>query len=226
MTNYAVAEKFLSINGEGLFAGLPAAFIRFRGCNLRCSYCDTAWAQTESCPAEIMNETEILDYIRSTSAVCCTLTGGEPVLRDGFDGLCRLLLTEDGLRTEIETNGSADLKALAELRRCNEDKLSFTMDWKLPSSGMESKMLDSNFDCLTLTDSVKFVCGSYDDLIRAREIIVKYGLYGKCQTIFSGVYGKIRPDEIVQFILDNRLNKSRFQLQLHKFIWDPEKRGV
>lgn len=205
MTNFAVAEKFLSINGEGLFAGLPAVFIRFRGCNLRCSYCDTAWAQTE---------------------VCCTLTGGEPVLRDGFDDLCSLLLKENGLRTEIETNGSADLKALAELRRCNEDKLPFTMDWKLPSSEMESKMLDSNFDCLTLTDSVKFVCGSYGDLIRAREIIVKYGLYGKCQTIFSAVYGKIRPDEIVQFILDNKLNKSRFQLQLHKFIWDPEKRGV
>lgn len=226
MTKFAVAEKFLSINGEGLFAGMPAVFIRFRGCNLRCSYCDTAWAQTEQCPAEMLNELQILEYIRSTEAVCCTLTGGEPVLRDGFDGLCRLLLKENDLRTEIETNGSVDLRSLAELRKGSEDRLSFTMDYKLPSSGMEGKMLVSNFELLTVTDSVKFVCGSYDDLTRAKEIIENYGLYGKCQTIFGAVFGKIRPDEIVRFILDNKLNKSRFQLQLHKFIWEPDKRGV
>lgn len=223
MAEFYVAEKFLSINGEGLRAGQPAVFIRFRGCDLKCSYCDTAWAQGEDCPAEIMTETEIVDYILSAGVKCCTLTGGEPVLREDFDKLCRLLSEQKALRTEIETNGSVDLSAIAAERGEN---IVFTMDYKLPSSGMEQHMCTENFRLLEERDCVKFVCGSRSDLERAYEIINKYGLSEKCGTIFSPVFGKIEPAEIVDFILEKQLMTSRVQLQLHKFIWDPNKRGV
>lgn len=223
MSGFYVAEKFLSINGEGLRAGQPAVFIRFRGCNLKCSYCDTAWAQGENCPAEAMTENEILEYILSTGVKCCTLTGGEPVLREGFDKLCMLLSEQDDLRTEIETNGSADLSSIAAIRGEN---IVFTMDYKLPSSGMEQHMNTENFKCLAKGDCVKFVCGSSEDLDRAYEVIREHKLSEKCDTIFSPVFGRIEPADIVDFILEKKLMGARVQLQLHKFIWDPDKRGV
>lgn len=223
MAGFYVAEKFLSINGEGLRAGQPAVFIRFRGCNLKCSYCDTAWAQGEDCPAEIMTENEILEYILSSGVKCCTLTGGEPVLREGFDKLCMLLSEQKDLRTEIETNGSADLSSIAAVRG---DNIVFTMDYKLPSSGMEKYMNTDNFELLARGDCVKFVCGSSEDLDRACDIITEYKLSGKCDTIFSPVFGKIEPADIVDFILEKKLMNARVQLQLHKFIWEPDKRGV
>ncbi|MDD7429955.1 MAG: putative 7-carboxy-7-deazaguanine synthase QueE [Oscillospiraceae bacterium] len=223
MSEYYVAEKFLSINGEGLRAGQPAVFIRFRGCNLKCSYCDTAWAQGNDCPAEIMTENEILEYILSAGVKCCTLTGGEPVLREGFDKLCKLLSEQKELRTEIETNGSADLSQIAALRGEN---IVFTMDYKLPSSGMEQHMNTDNFKYLTRRDCVKFVCGSREDLDRAYDIITEHKLSEKCDTIFSPVFGRIEPADIVDFILEKKLMTARMQLQLHKFIWDPNKRGV
>lgn len=223
MSVFHVAEKFLSINGEGLRAGQPAVFIRFRGCNLKCSYCDTAWAQGEDCPAEIMTENEILEYILSTGVKCCTLTGGEPVLREGFDKLCELLSKQENLRTEIETNGSADLCYIAAQRGEN---IVFTMDYKLPSSGMEQHMNTDNFKYIAERDCVKFVCGGREDLDRAYEIINEYGLSERCSTIFGPVFGRIEPAEIVDFILEKKLMSSRVQLQLHKFIWEPDKRGV
>ncbi len=223
MSGFYVAEKFLSINGEGLRAGQPAVFIRFRGCNLKCSYCDTAWAQGADCPAETMTENEILEYILSTGVKCCTLTGGEPVLREGFDKLCMLLSEHKDLRTEIETNGSADLSSIAAIRGEN---IVFTMDYKLPSSGMEQHMNTENFKCLAKGDCVKFVCGSSEDLDRAYEVIREHKLSEKCDTIFSPVFGRIEPADIVDFILKKKLMGARVQLQLHKFIWDPDKRGV
>ncbi|MGN0691936.1 MAG: putative 7-carboxy-7-deazaguanine synthase QueE [Oscillospiraceae bacterium] len=223
MSDFYVAEKFLSINGEGLRAGQPAVFIRFRGCNLKCSYCDTAWAQGEDCSAEIMTENEILEYILSAGVKCCTLTGGEPVLREGFDKLCMLLSKQDGLRTEIETNGSADLSSIAAVRG---DNIVFTMDYKLPSSGMEKHMNTDNFELLAKGDCVKFVCGSREDLVRAYDIITEHKLSDRCDTVFSPVFGRIDPSEIVDFILERKLMRARVQLQLHKFIWDSDKRGV
>lgn len=223
MGKYSVAEKFISINGEGMKAGQPAVFIRFKGCNLKCSYCDTRWANGEDCPSELMTENEIAEYIISCGVKCVTLTGGEPMLRDDFIELCQRLERINDLRIEIETNGSIDISGLAAVRG---NAVSFTMDYKLPSSCMEAEMNTDNMRYLTENDTIKFVCGSREDLDRAYEVICRYRLDERCNTLFSPVFGRIEPVEIVDFILEKKLMRSRFQLQLHKFIWDPEKRGV
>lgn len=221
MSVYAVAEKFVSINGEGRKAGELAVFIRFRKCNLRCSYCDTKWANTDDAQAEMMTGREIADYINATGVKNVTLTGGEPLLRENMEELINLL-GESGFAVEIETNGSIPLKKYAEMT-CRP---SFTMDYKLPSSGMESCMCLENFEILSREDAVKFVAGSTADLEKAAEIIEKYSLTDKCAVYFSPVFGEIQPAEIVEFMKKRKLNQVRLQLQLHKFIWDPSERGV
>lgn len=221
MVNYQIAEKFVSINGEGRKAGQPAVFIRFKGCNLRCSYCDTVWANTADCPADDMTAEEILDYIRGTGIKNVTLTGGEPLIQPDIYSLTELLCS-NGFSVEIETNGSADISKYADMKA----RPSFTLDYKLASSGMEAFMDMNNYAFLTPDDTVKFVCGSHEDMEKALDIINRYGLKEKCAVYLSPVFGKIQPAEIVEFMLENKMNGVNFQLQLHKFIWDPDKRGV
>lgn len=110
MSTYQVVEKFVSINGEGRRAGELAAFIRFKGCNLQCSYCDTSWANESGCESERLTKEEILSWIRETGVKNVTLTGGEPLLRKGMEELIEAILEDSSHRVEIETNGSVDLK--------------------------------------------------------------------------------------------------------------------
>lgn len=221
MNTYPVAEKFVSINGEGVRAGELAAFIRFRGCNLNCDYCDTKWANSEAAPAEYMTAEEIASYIEASGVDNVTLTGGEPFLQKELYALIAALM-ENGKNVEIETNGSISIKELAE----KPMRPVFTMDYKLPSSGMEKAMCIDNFRYLRKDDTVKFVSGSMGDLERASQIIEKYALIGRCHVYFSPVFGSIEPEKIVEFMKQRRLNGARLQLQLHKFIWDPDKKGV
>ena len=214
-----VVEKFLSINGEGWRAGETALFIRFRGCNLRCSYCDTMWANEADCPFEEESPRALADYALQTGIRNVTLTGGEPLLQKDIKELIRLLL-EEGLRVEIETNGAVSIEGFEGARPV------FTMDYKLPSSGYESRMLLKNMAHLRQEDTVKFVSGSRQDLERALEIIRAYDLTKRCHVYFSPVFGAIEPAEIVDFLLEHRLNDVRLQIQMHKVIWDPDKRGV
>ena len=218
-----VAEKFISINGEGTRAGELAVFVRFTGCNLRCSYCDTMWANEPGCPYEEMSPAQICEYVRSTGIKNVTLTGGEPLLQKDMDKLISLLISKCGVRVEIETNGAVDLRPFAELP---EGRPLFTMDYKLPSSGYEDRMIAENFSVLEKEDTVKFVSGSRTDLERAGEIIEKYRLLDRCHVYFSPVFGRIEPAEIVDFMLNKRMNKARIQIQMHKVIWDPNERGV
>ena len=218
-----VAEKFISINGEGTRAGELAVFVRFTGCNLRCSYCDTMWANEPGCPYEDMSPAQICDYVRSTGIKNVTLTGGEPLLQKDMGELIGLLIKECDVRVEIETNGAVDLRPFSELP---EGRPVFTMDYKLPSSGCEDRMIMENFSVLEAEDTVKFVSGSPADLERAGEIIEKYGLLDRCHVYFSPVFGRIEPVEIVEFMLNKRMNKARIQIQMHKVIWDPDERGV
>ena len=218
-----VAEKFISINGEGTRAGELAVFVRFVGCNLRCTYCDTMWANEPGCPYEEMTPAQICDYVRSTVISNVTLTGGEPLLQKQMGELIGQLIRDCGVRVEIETNGAVDLHPFAQIP---EGRPSFTMDYKLPSSGCEDRMITENFSVLQAQDTVKFVSGSREDLERAAEIIEEYGLLDRCYVYFSPVFGKIEPAEIVDFMLENKLNKARIQIQMHKVIWDPNERGV
>lgn len=222
METFQVVEKFVSINGEGTRAGELAVFIRMKGCNLNCAYCDTAWANQPDAAFTLMTTQEIVDYVKETNVYNVTLTGGEPLLRSGMDELIGALLSIENVSVEIETNGSVDLTPFAKM----EKRPTFTMDYKLGASGMEEKMCHSNFKLLNKEDTVKFVSGSIEDMQRATGLIMQYDLLEKTHVYFSPVFGSIEPADMVDFMISENLNKARIQLQLHKFIWDPDKRGV
>ena len=219
---YKVCEIFVSINGEGPSAGFPAVFVRFAGCNLSCSYCDTRWANEKDVPARLMTSEEIVSEVRKSGITRVTLTGGEPLLREGITELIDALHNIPDMDIEIETNGSIDVKDLDGYK----NRPAFIMDYKLPGSGMEEAMCVTNFSLLGPRDAVKFVAGSHEDLHTAHEIIQKYRLSGCTQIFFSPVFGEIDPKDIVDFLIRNRINGARLQLQMHKFIWDPMQRGV
>lgn len=222
MANFKVVEIFESINGEGRRVGQLAIFIRLQKCNLNCSYCDTRWANGDDAPYTLMSEDEIYDRILKSGIKNITLTGGEPLLHKDVEILLEKIGNNPNLSLEIETNGSIELEKFSKLK----NPPLFTMDYKLPSSKMENKMCLDNFKYLTSKDTVKFVVGTIEDLKKAKEIIERYSLIGKCAVYFSPVFNSIDPIEIVKFMKENRLNGVNLQLQIHKFIWDPESKGV
>ncbi len=223
MERFSVVEKFISINGESRRAGELAVFIRFRGCNLRCNYCDTLWACDDTAECEYMSAEEIYDYIKATGIKNVTLTGGEPMLQKDIDKLLIILGEDKELRVEIETNGAVPLK---EYYASVPDNISFTVDYKCPGSGMERTMKLQNFESIRSTDTVKFVVADRNDLDSMLKVIDEYNLTEKCMVYVSAVFGRIEPEEIVEFMTEHKLNDVRLQLQMHKFIWDPDKRGV
>lgn len=219
---YKVVETFISINGEGQHAGELALFIRFAGCNLNCNYCDTRWANQPDVVYQEMTETEIKALVTDSGVRNVTLTGGEPLLQPGMYQLLETMGSLPDIRIEIETNGSVDIGPYMTLIR----RPAFTLDYKLPGSGMEAGMNTENYRYLTKEDTVKFVISDKADLTRAREIIEQYQLEDRCGIYYSPVFGRIRPAEIVDDMIEHRLNGVHMQLQMHKFIWDPEQRGV
>lgn len=214
-----LVEKFTSINGEGKHAGELAVFVRFPGCNLRCSYCDTMWANEADVATMDNSLEEILEYIIDSGANHVTVTGGEPLLQSEvgvlFEGIHSI-----GKNIEIETNGSVDITTFIE----SNPYVKFTMDYKMPSSKMEHKMLLSNLTQLRPQDTLKMVCGSSEDLEKVLEIVpqIQDGV-----TIFlSPVFGSIEPSDMVDFMMEHKLARVKLQLQLHKFIWHPDMIGV
>ena len=216
-----VVETFASINGEGPCAGELALFVRFQGCNLRCSYCDTMWVNAPDCPYTEQSPEDIVAKILQRGIRNITLTGGEPLLQPEMPALLTLLADHPELRVEVETNGAVDLAPF-----CKTSRPVFTMDYKLPSCGWERAMRVENFALLQQDDTVKFVCGSAEDLGRAAQVIAEQELTKRCHVYLSPVFGAIKPAEMVEYMLAQRLNGVRLQLQLHKFIWDPNQRGV
>lgn len=223
MNGFSVVEKFISINGESRRAGELAVFIRFRGCNLRCNYCDTLWACEDTAECEYMSVQEIYEYIKSTGIKNVTLTGGEPMLQKDIKELLKLLGGDRDLRIEVETNGAV---LLDEYYRTVPENISFTVDYKCPGSGMEKLMCLRNFEEIRELDTVKFVVSDRNDLDCMVKIIDTYRLTEKCMVYVSAVFGRIEPQEIVEYMTEHKLNDVRLQLQMHKFIWDPDKRGV
>jgi len=222
MGRFKVVEKFVSINGEARCAGELACFIRFAGCNLNCVYCDTKWANEPEAPYEILSEEEIYAYIKDTGVKNVTLTGGEPLLQENISRLLKLLSKDKELRIEIETNGAVDIEPF-----CNiGDNITFTMDYKLLGSGMNDKMIMSNYDVLRECDTVKFVVSDKNDLQVAKTIIEEYNLVKRVAVYFSSSFGQIEPEDIVNFMIENNMNDIRFQLQIHKYIWEPNRKGV
>ena len=220
--SFKVVEIFESINGEGMRAGELAVFVRMKGCNLSCNYCDTMWANKPDCEFAEMTAEQIVDRVKKSGIKNVTLTGGEPLLQKDADKLLEAFSSEKDIRVEIETNGSVPIRYYKE----RDNRLTMTMDYKLPSSNMEENMCLENMEYLKPWDVVKFVIGSREDLNRAKEIIERFRLCEKAIVYFSPVFGKIEPEEIVEFMKENKLNKVRFQIQIHKVVWDPDKTGV
>lgn len=221
MITYPVVEKFVSINGEGQKAGEIAAFIRMRGCNLSCNYCDTSWANTAECPCEFLSSKELITWLTEHQIKNVTLTGGEPLLTKDIAFLIESL-GNSGFDVEIETNGSVPLDNYHTLTH----RPAFTMDYKCPGSGMEKAMCTDNFSLLIPKDTVKFVVSSIADLDKAREICIQYKVADHCPIFLSPVFGRIEPKDIVEYMIQHHWNEARLQLQMHKFIWPPEQRGV
>ena len=218
-----VCEIFRSIEGEGLRTGLPAVFIRLHGCNLRCSYCDSMYA-VEGSDYKQMSVTQILDAIKEYSGIThVTLTGGEPLIHQDVEELLRQL-SGNGYRVNIETNGTVPCK-------WHFPGLFYTMDWKCKSSGMSAKMKMENLETLGSEDVLKFVVGTIEDL-KETENVVKSLAEKKSDMphlFISPVFGNLSNEEIVNWLLNSNImvkNNVRFQVQLHKIIWDPERRGV
>jgi len=220
---YKVVETFISINGEGMKAGELAYFIRFAGCNLNCSYCDTKWANVADVDFQWQTQEQIYEKIKATGIKNVTLTGGEPLLQNGMMALLSFLDQDDKIEIEIETNGSIDL---ALFKKQGYKHVSFTMDYKLAGSQMESQMVLPNLNVLTKEDVVKFVISNPNELEEVAKIIQDHELAERCHILLSPVYGKIEPLQIIDFMKAKRLNEVRVQLQLHKIIWHPDERGV
>ena len=213
-----VAETFCSIQGESTHAGRPCFFIRLAGCNLKCSYCDTVYARETAAGSERTLE-QIIQEAAQSGINLVEITGGEPACQPGSVDLTAALL-ERNFEVLMETNGSVKLdKFPKQLKRI--------IDVKLPSSGMAQYNETANYDILHAGDELKFVTGSYEDFVWALDWIRQWDLDGKnVPLIFSAVFGALELPDLVQWVLDAGLKNGRFQLQMHKFIWDPAARGV
>ena len=224
MGTLKLAENFVSINGEGRYAGELALFMRFAGCNLQCDWCDTKWANGADAPFTKKTAVQLAEIAEDAADGYglhrVTLTGGEPLLQKDIAELINAL-NNRGLDVEIETNGSVPIAPVAEICRVRPV---FTMDYKLPSSGMESRMCIENLSQLKESDTLKFVCASKEDLERAVWVLDTYEPV--CMVYLSPVFGRIEPKDMVEFMKEKKLGKVRLQLQLHKFIWDPNEKGV
>ena len=238
-----VNEIYLSVQGESTFAGLPCVFVRLTGCNLRCSYCDTAYAFTEGArqsAQDILAHIEQLaePYAQSSSHPRLPLvefTGGEPLLQKASPTLMRELC-DRGFTVLVETSGALDISAL-------DPRVRRIMDLKCPSSGEDARNLWSNIQHLRSTDEIKCVIGTQEDYDWMKQKLVEHQLATRCPILVSWVH-PLKPDQqaaslkpvpagqtplsrldVVNQILRDAL-PVRFQLQMHKVIWPPEERGV
>ena len=209
-----ICETFSSILGESTLAGLPAFFLRLTGCNLRCHYCDTTYAYEGGVE---MTAAELLALAESHPARRVLVTGGEPLLQAETLPLLASL-ADAGLEVLLETNGSVPIRDVdARVRRI--------LDLKCPGSGMESHNLWENLEHLRGGDEVKLVIRDQGDFAWAVAIIQRHGLAGRVPLLISPVFGEVPPQDAAAWILESGL-PLRLNLQLHKYIWGPEVRGV
>jgi len=215
-----VTEIFHSIQGESTLAGLPCTFIRLTGCPLRCVWCDTEYSFHGGRKLSLK---EILQKVDEVGCALVEITGGEPLIHPNAFELATELL-ERGFTVLVETSGAVDVGPL-------DPRAHKIMDLKCPGSGEESRNLWSNLDHLTREDEVKFVLADRTDYEWARDVLRDRGLGTRTANgtlgalLFSPVWGKLDFLELSEWILKDNL-PVRFQIQLHKLIWDPNARGV
>lgn len=210
-----INEIYFSVQGESTWAGLPCVFVRLTFCDLRCTYCDTEYAFYEGKKQSLG---EIVAAVQPYDCPLVEVTGGEPLLQKNVLPLLTLLADAD-LTVLLETSGAHDIAAV-------DPRVHRIMDLKTPGSGEVERNLFANIEHLTLRDEVKFVIGSREDYEWSRAQLYQHRLAERCRAVlFSPIFGRIDPREIVDWILADKL-PVRFQLQMHKFIWTPTQRGV
>jgi 7-carboxy-7-deazaguanine synthase len=210
-----VNEIFHSIQGESTHAGRPCVFVRLTACDLRCSWCDTPYAFHEG---HKMSLEDVVAQVRGYGCNVVEITGGEPLLQKEVYPLMQRLLDE-GYTVMLETGGHRSIAQVpAGVVR--------VMDVKCPGSGEAHRNDWSNMEHLTSRDEVKFVIKDREDYDFAREVAATHGLAGRVAAVlFSPVHGILDPRLLASWILEDRL-EVRMQLQVHKYIWDPQTRGV
>ncbi|HEV2175086.1 MAG TPA: 7-carboxy-7-deazaguanine synthase QueE [Nitrospira sp.] len=209
-----VTEIFHSIQGESSYAGQPCVFVRLTGCPLRCTWCDTDYAFYGGTELPI---DEILSKVDSYGCRLVEVTGGEPLTQsDAFPLISTLC--DRGYQVLIETSGAIDIASV-------DRRAHIILDVKCPGSGMTDRMYWPNLNQLTMKDEAKFVLVDRKDYDWACEIIAKYELTTRCSVLMSPVFGSLEPRQLAEWVLADRL-PVRFQLQLHKWIWAPDMRGV
>jgi 7-carboxy-7-deazaguanine synthase len=209
-----ITEIFHSIQGESTHAGRACVFVRLTGCPLRCTWCDTEYSfygGTE------MGLAEILKRIEDYHCPLVEITGGEPLHQKETSALVESLCSA-GYEVLIETSGAIDVSTV-------DKRAHLIMDIKCPGSGMTDRMRWDNLQHLTPKDEAKFVIKDRTDYDWAVEILREYDLSSKCQVLFGPVFGTLEPRQLAEWILADHL-PVRFQVQLHKYVWDPDMRGV
>ncbi|OYD07454.1 7-carboxy-7-deazaguanine synthase QueE [Paludifilum halophilum] len=224
-----MVEVFETVEGEGTAAGFPTVFVRLFHCNLRCSWCDTPYSYAPARPEYEAAIGEIVHQVERYASRRICFTGGEPLMhQEKSAALLAALADLDSIEDiHIETNGAIDLAPFDALRRSREDwfrKVRFIMDYKLPASGEEHRMIRGNFDHLTDQDEVKLVIGNEEDFRAAVRVVRQYHRQG--QVLFSPVWETMPPRRLVEKVLAEPLPQVKVSLQLHKVIWDPAERGV
>jgi 7-carboxy-7-deazaguanine synthase len=209
-----VNEIFYSIQGESSQAGRSCVFVRLTFCNLRCSYCDTEYAFYEGSDMKIE---DIMKEIEKYKCNLVEITGGEPLMQEEVHILMKELCDKDYM-VMLETGGSLPIDSI-------DKRVKIIMDIKTPSSEMEKKNLYDNIKSIKRFDEVKFVIGNRDDYEWTKKIISEYKLMDKATVLMSPVFNEIQNIDLATWILEDKLD-VRFQLQLHKYIWHPETRGV
>ena len=209
-----VNEICYSIQGESTYAGRPCVFVRLTGCNLRCRWCDTAYAFHEGEPRSVE---QALEQVRSYKCPLVEITGGEPLLQEEVYLLMSRLLLE-GYEVLIETGGSLSVDRL-------DPRVVKVLDLKAPGSEMDPHNNLDNLRYLCRKDQIKFVVADRRDYEWAKQVMAKHALAEKVQVLFSPVFGELHPRELAEWLLADRLD-ARLQIQLHKYLWEPSQRGV
>lgn len=209
-----VNEIFYSIQGESTFAGRPCVFVRLTGCNLRCRWCDTTYAYYDG---EQRSIEQVLEQVRAFTCPLVEITGGEPLLQEEVYSLIDRLLLE-GYEVLVETGGSLSVHRL-------DPRVVKILDLKAPGSGMDPHNNLENLRHLSRKDQIKFVVADRSDYEWAKRVMAEHVLPEKTQVLFSAVLGALHPRELAEWLLADRLD-ARLQIQLHKYLWDPDRRGV
>jgi 7-carboxy-7-deazaguanine synthase len=213
-TMLRMSEVYVSVQGESTHAGKPCVFVRLTGCNLRCSWCDSEFTFTGGSWRHI---DEVLEEVARYGIHMVEVTGGEPLVQRAAIPLMQALV-DRGHQVLLETSGSRSIEEVP-------PEVHVILDFKAPDSGEEAANLWENVALLRPHHEVKFVIASRRDFEWSAKVVAAHGLTDRCTVLFSPAWGLVQPADLVQWILDAKLD-VRFQVQMHKYIWDAEARGV